>query len=1237
MRHFPPNEIKKITLAPTFYRAREYPKNMTSKHNAGRNLLRIGLLEGLNSFAELESKISSMPGNKERGDAFEVFAEAYIATQKIALAKEVWPFESIPFEQRKALSLDTGRDMGVDGTYLTIDGELRAYQVKFRTNRPSLTWDELSTFMGLTDQVSQRVLFTNCEALPNLMQDRSGFVAIRGSDLDRLIAEDFEAMHQWLSSGLISKHHKMPFPHQQEALTNISRGLDENDRATVVMACGTGKSLVALWAAEQREYKTLLVLVPSLALVRQLLHEWLRETKWEDLSFICVCSDSTVTKGVDELIVHQADLDFSVTTESAIVQQFLSKSFDGTKIVFSTYQSAPVVAAAMPVGADGVAEAFDLGIFDEAHKTASRDGTRFSFALEDSNLPIRKRLFFTATPRHYDIRKKDKEGDSTLVYSMDKLEVYGPVVHTLSFAEAARRNIICDYKVVISVVTSAMVNAQLLQHGEVIVDGYVVKARQVALQIALQIALQKAVEKYGVSRIFTFHGTVEAARSFTSDDGEGIHKHLSGFTTLHVSGAMPTSRREDQMKAFRQAEKAVMSNARCLTEGVDVPAVDMVAFISPRKSKVDIVQATGRAMRKSPGKEFGYVMVPLFLEQAEGESIEDALRRAGFEDIWDLLGAMKEQDDVLTDIFKQMGEEKGRTGGYNESRFEERVDVLGPTLSLEIIRQSITAACLESLGVSWDQWYGRLQEFVVQEGHCRIPSIYVTPDGYRLGSWVASQRSMRRTLSLDRRQRLESIANWVWELLVDKWEAGFSKLLDFATREKHCRVPANFVTEDGFRLGQWVSGQRKIRNTLSHDRKNRLEALSGWTWNTFTFQWDMAFDHLSDFIANEGHSKIPNDYVTPDGFRLGRWVGSQRQDKDLLPLQQRQRLETLPEWVWDARAEQWELGLCYLMAFASQHGNSRVPRNYKIDGFNLNNWSQTQRKNKNHLSVDQRERLNAIPGWMWDVLSEGWETNYSRLVEFARREGHCQIPKRFQTSDGTPLGRWAQTQKHEKDSLSAEKKHRLEAIPGWIWDTLEEKWEIGFLSLEQFNRNEGHCNVPRKYRTNTGYCLGTWVGTQRALFDSISIERKQRLEALHGWQWNTNEEKWEQAFLQLAEYAEHEGHCRVHQKHLTNNGFRLGTWITNVRAKKDTLSPERKLRLEALSGWAWSAFEYQWKIGYNNLLNFKSQKGHCQVPGNYRTTDGYRLGVWVKEQRAARDTLPVNRKEQLESVTDWTW
>ncbi|MBI5451344.1 MAG: Helicase associated domain protein [Gammaproteobacteria bacterium] len=992
---------------------------MTPKHSSASRILSTGLFDDLISFDDIEARISALPGNKERGDAFEMFAEAYLATQKIAQAHQVWPFEAMPLEQRKFLSLDTGRDMGVDGTYLTIDGELRAYQVKFRSNRPALTWDELSTFMGLTDQVSQRVLFTNCEVLPSLMQDRSGFIPIRGSDLDRLTAEDFEAMRQWLRSGQIKLPRKQPKPHQQEALTAIARGLEENDRATIVMACGTGKSLVALWAAEQHDCKKLLVLVPSLALVRQLLHEWLKETAWERFTFMCVCSDPTVAKGADDLIVHQADLDFPVTTESAVVSQFLSKPFDGVKIVFSTYQSAQVVAAGLPVDVDGMVQPFDLGVFDEAHKTASREGTRFSFALGDANLPIRKRLFFTATPRHYDIRKKDKEGDNTLVYSMDKPEIYGPVIHTLSFAEAARRGIICDYKVVISVVTSEMVNDHMLQHGEVIIDGDVVKARQVALQIALQ----KAVDKYGVSRIFTFHGSVAAARSFTSGDGEGIRNHLPEFTTLHVSGEMPTARREDQMKTFRQAKKAVMSNARCLTEGVDVPAVDMVAFISPRKSKVDIVQATGRTMRKSPGKEFGYVMVPLFVEQAANESIEEALHRTSFVDIWDLLGAMKEQDDVLTDIIRQMREDKGRTGGYDENRFSDRVEVLGPSVSLETIRGAITAECLESLGVSWDERFGELLAYKKEHGH--VSSLPRTG----LSSWASNQRArrMNETLLPKRRERLDEVG-FDWDPMESQWESMYNELLAYKATHGHTNVPR----DSSAYLGAWVGIQRKAfnRGNISPDRKEKLDEI-GFIWSALDSKWEDRFNELAAYKSEYGDVNVSQNWPTS----LAKWISTQRGLEKIggLSSERKIRLEELG-FVWDSFESKWELKFNELVAYKAEHGDTNVPREY-LNGLGV--WVKTQRALliKGEFPTERKIRLEGI-GFVWDPFEKSWGAKFNELLTYKNKYGNVNVPNSWHTG----LGGWVGQQRvfKKREILNADRVRRLEEI-GFEWGRKNKK------------------------------------------------------------------------------------------------------------------------------------------------------------------------------------------------------
>jgi predicted helicase len=676
---------------------------MTMKHNKTNWFLKKELLIDVTKFSQFEKRISKLPTDKEKGDALEVFAEAWLSLDPVLKAEEVWPFEQIPSKVKHKLGLDTKKDMGVDGLFRTADGESIAYQVKFRTGRPTLTWREMSTFTGLAGKTDRKLVFTNCEKLPTVVENMDDVLSVRGVGLDELEQKDFERILAWLKTGRVKPEPKRePREDQLEALAAIEESFKDKreKRATAVMACGTGKTVTALWAAERLGYKKILVLVPSLALLSQTLQEWMKETSWEKVSYICVCSDPTVNRGADNWEVRQSDLPFPVGTDSAAVEEFMTKRTGGVKIVFSTYQSAPVVAE----GLNG--RQFDFGVFDEAHKTAGRQGTKFAFALSDENLPIRRRLFLTATPRHYNVYKKNKEGDAELIYSMNDENVYGRRVYELPFAEAAKKGIICGYKVLISVVTSEEVDEEFLSKGEVLVQGDEIKARQVANQLALK----RAVEKFPVKKAFTFHSFVKSAMSFTSDKSEGLKTHLPEFETFHVSGAMPVSEREMLLREFRESKKSVMSNARCLTEGVNVPVVDMVAFMSPKKSRVDIVQATGRAMRKAGRKKKGYVLIPLFLQKAKDESIEDALERTDFGEVWDVLQAMSEQDEALAEIISQAVFEKAKTKAksYDDQKFKERAEVLGRAVSLEQLERTVTARCIEKLGVSWDERYGEL-------------------------------------------------------------------------------------------------------------------------------------------------------------------------------------------------------------------------------------------------------------------------------------------------------------------------------------------------------------------------------------------------------------------------------------------------------------------------------------------------------------------------------------------------
>ena len=648
----------------------------TARHPKATFFVQRHLFAGLTRFAELESKIVALPDEQSRGAAFEVFAEAYLATQRKHDAAQVWPHGSVPLAILKNLGL-TQQDQGVDGVLQTLLGQFNAYQVKFRTGRPSLTWRELSTFIGLADSphIHSRVLLTNCDELPAVLNDRQGFFCIRGADLDRLEAGDFRAMEAWLADAAYIAPKKSPQPHQTEALDALLPALQKHDRVSAIMACGTGKTLVALWVAEnvaqtigsrgatddnspafQRRVQSaensspagttevsatkpssgenvpsvqpsrwdslpmqpqpgvetpgyvsgcpvgtndgelvgraipcppspanecvlvhpdgaqrtarptnaakILILLPSLALLRQTLHEWLRETHLPSLAYLCVCSDPTVKEGIDALATPQSDLDFQVSTDAASVRRFLDAPFAGVKMIFSTYQSASVVGAAMPPG-----EAFDFAVFDEAHKTDGREGRNFAFALDDKNLSIRKRLFLTATPRHYNPHDRDREGEARLLFSMDNPAVYGPQAYRLTFAEAARRGIICGYKVIISVITSEMVTNELLSHGEVLVNGDAVRARQVANQIALC----DAIEKYGGKKVFTFHRDVKSAQSFVSAGPEGVGTHLLnvGDDVRRLHSNSPPETQTQWRRRIIQCSELPSKDSRCASRTLE--------------------------------------------------------------------------------------------------------------------------------------------------------------------------------------------------------------------------------------------------------------------------------------------------------------------------------------------------------------------------------------------------------------------------------------------------------------------------------------------------------------------------------------------------------------------------------------------------------------------------------------------------------------------------------------------
>lgn len=742
------------------------------------------LTERVSSWTELEARIASLPTEIERGEAFEQFCRAFLLLGPVFQFKKVYRQNEIPPSLGERLGYPGVADLGIDGLAVSRDGKITAYQAKFRrdrTNTPSLR--ELSTFFTMSDKADWRLVITNANGLPASINDRTRQGRVLVDRLDQLGPDFFDRLKVYLTDSRVHPPaKKTPHETQQEAINSAIIHFRKNSRGQLILPCGTGKTLAAMWIAENLGGTRILVMVPSLALMSQTLREWAANTVLRPFRYLCLCSDTTVDLGNDSPIEHLYEMDIQVTTDSGIVSDFLRKEPNTPSVLFCTYQSSKVLSeATLKTGTS-----FDTGIFDEAHRTTGTSAGVWNIALNDEKVPIRRRISMTATPRIYAprITKKAKEND-ILLYSMDDQEAYGRAFYEMSFGEAIKRNHITDYNVLVICVTDPEVREIIERSGYIITEDYEWNARA----LAKRIALAKGMDAYGLKKVFTFHGKIAGAKAFTlTSSGYGFHQVLrmldSGFDGdgemkfLHVNGTMSSAIRAGLLREFREADVGVMSNARCLIEGVDVPVVDTVAFIDPKKSIIDIVQATGRALRKEEWKGKGYIFVPVVVDKI-GDP-EKFINCSEFDTVWKVLQAMVDQDQRLEDIVSKlrilegMGEQDTQLWKDTMTEFSERVEFFNLPRRIDQTRfiSQVNTLVFERIARNWYFMYGLLKKYL-QEYPSSWPSSGENYLGYNLGSWCNSQRQAKRKgmLSKKRLDLLEAVG-FPWHLFPpDLWSS----------------------------------------------------------------------------------------------------------------------------------------------------------------------------------------------------------------------------------------------------------------------------------------------------------------------------------------------------------------------------------------------------------------------------------------------------------------------------------
>jgi superfamily II DNA or RNA helicase len=985
------------------------------------------------TFDELYANLSEDP--RLRGKQFERVCAWFFENDPVYSheLKTIWLWDDWPGRW--------GGDAGIDLVAEDRNGDLWAIQAKAYDPKYRVSKKDVDKFLAESGRevFTYRMLIATTDLIDRtgertIQQQEKHSSVFRLNDL-RAAAVDWPASPQTLRPAKPRKPVK-PRPHQKDAIRDVLKGFGTSDRGQLIMACGTGKTLTGLFITEKLEAQRILVLLPSLSLLKQTLNEWRANCSVEFAS-LPVCSDETVSSADDEAIAHTSDLGVPVTTDPTMIAEFLRRK-SGPLVVFSTYQSSPQIAAAFK---QGRVPGFDLIIADEAHRAAGPVSSDFGTVLDPKAIPGGRRLFMTATPRYFTGRVLKAAQDNDFeIASMDDEAKFGTVFHRLSFGEAIERDLLTDYQVAIVAVDDATYQEFAEKGALVTRDG---KEIENAASLAGQIGLAKAMRKYDLQRVISFHSRVKRAREFASSMQEVIdwmpaRQRPKGRLWSDVAtGEMPAGDRYrllQQLGRLDDAERGLLANARCLSEGVDVPTLDGVAFVDPRRSEVDIVQAVGRAIRKSAAKTVGTIVIPVFVDTAADPEV--ALESSVFKPVWDVVKALRAHDDELGRQLDELRRELGRKGG--KPRLPDKIHIDVPATVGRDFVAAFDVRLVERTTESWEFMFGLLEKYVEVHGDAAVRQGSKFA-GFALGDWCGAQRMLQRRgiLSETRQTLLGAIPTWSWDPRNDRWDNAIDHLESYRQKHGNCLVPSGYITEDGFPLASWIITQRGLRaqGKLDVERTDRLAAIPGWSWHARETKWEVIFQRLLEYVAVHGNAQVPYEYEEA-GVKLGLWVSNQKQRWSTLSEDRKCRLQALAGWEVDVAEARWNTGLQLLIAYIAENGHSLVPQDLVVGGFPLGSWAMTQRQQfrTGRLSDDREQRLAAVPAWEWNQNDAKWETGYRRLLEYAERQGQSPTNS-FVESDGYQLGAWCSNQRaaYRRGELSPGRAQRLSDLPFWEW------------------------------------------------------------------------------------------------------------------------------------------------------------------------------------------------------------
>ncbi|WRG67569.1 DEAD/DEAH box helicase [Helicobacter pylori] len=675
-------------------------------------------MQEISAYELIKEKLHAIPNLRHKGSLFEKISKQFL--QEHDSANE---YESIDLWYDWELR-GKERDKGIDIVITTSNKECIAVQCKFHQNSisyndisPFLT--QLQSGVGEVRFKKGIIISTSnltSEALKAIEQIRSTGMGI---DIDEITEEDFiYSRIDWEKFDPTKTEDEIPLcdkkkprPHQTEAIEKTKEYFSDpkNARGKLIMACGTGKTYTSLKIMEALDPKITLFLAPSIALLSQTFREYAQE-KSEPFYASIVCSDDKTgqSKNEDNDDIKFSELPIKPSTRLEDILSVHEKAQKENKrfIIFSTYQSALRIKEAQEAGLNGI----DLIICDEAHRTVGAmyssnerdDKNAFTLCHSDENIKAKKRLYMTATPKVYSESSKAKAKESdNVIYSMDDADTFGEEIYTLNFERAIALDLLTDYKVIILAVRkenlSGVTNSVNKKISQLKAEGTKLDKKLINNEFVCKIVgthkglakqdlivldeknkedhnLQHQYDTAPSQRAISFCKSINTSKNIKDSfetimecyDEELKKKSFKNLTISidHIDGTMNCEKRLKKLEELNKFEPntcKVLSNARCLSEGVDVPALDSVIFFDGKSAMVDIIQAVGRVMRKAKNKKRGYIILPIALRESEIKNLDEAVKNTNFQNIWKVLKALRSHDSSLVD----------------EATFKEKIKIFG--------------------------------------------------------------------------------------------------------------------------------------------------------------------------------------------------------------------------------------------------------------------------------------------------------------------------------------------------------------------------------------------------------------------------------------------------------------------------------------------------------------------------------------------------------------------------------